>query len=71
MLGSIPEARDSMRRRHFSTALPLYTLPVLQDAARLVGALGMRRQLDELEVSLNRAAESAVPMAKNLLVDAV
>jgi len=116
-----------MRRRHFSTALPLYTLPVmvlparaqglagisdmdasrglkgaletgamaavrllgrpdgflanpqvriplpkvLQDAARLLGALGMRRQLDELEVSLNRAAESAVPMAKNLLVDAV
>ena len=29
------------------------------------------KQLDDLEVSLNRAAEAAVPMAKNLLVDAV
>ena len=32
---------------------------------------GMAKQLDDLEVSLNRAAESAVPMARNLLVDAV
>jgi hypothetical protein len=115
-----------MRRRHFTTALPLFTLPVmvlparaqglagisdldasrglkgalekgalaavqllgrqdgflanpqvhiplpkaLKDVSRLLGALGMRRQLEEFEVSLNRAAESAVPMAKNLLVDA-
>jgi hypothetical protein len=114
-----------MRRRHFSTALPLFTLPVmparaqglagisdldasrglkgaletgamaavrllgrpdgffanpqvhiplpkvLQDAAKLLAAFGLRKQLEELEVSMNRAAESAVPMAKNLLVDAV
>jgi hypothetical protein len=116
-----------MRRRHFSTALPLFTLPVmvlparaqglagisdldagrglkgaletgalaavkllgrpdgflgnpqvhiplpkvLQDAAKLLAAFGMRKQLEELEVAMNRAAESAVPMAKNLLVDAV
>jgi hypothetical protein len=44
---------------------------VLQDASKLLAALGMRKQLEELEVSMNRAAESAVPMAKNLLVDAV
>lgn len=43
----------------------------LQDAAKLMRSLGMGRQLEELEVSLNRAAEAAVPMAKNLLVDAV
>ena len=116
-----------MRRRHFSSALPIYTLPVmvlparaqglagisdldasrglkgaletgalaavkllgrpdgflanpqvhiplpkvLQDAAKLLAAFGMRKQLEELEVAMNRAAESAVPMAKNLLVDAV
>jgi hypothetical protein len=43
----------------------------LQEAAKLLGALGMRKQLVDLEVSMNRAAEQAVPMAKNLLVDAV
>ena len=32
---------------------------------------GLARQLEDLEVALNRAAEAAVPMAKNLLVDAV
>jgi hypothetical protein len=116
-----------MRRRHFSTALPLFTLSLLplaaraqglagiseldatkglkgaletgamaavkllgrpdgflanpqvhiplpkalQDAAKLLSAFGMRRQLEELEVAMNRAAENAVPMAKNLLVNAV
>ena len=43
----------------------------MQDAAKLLAALGMRKQLDELEVAMNRAAESAVPMAKNLLANAV
>jgi hypothetical protein len=43
----------------------------LQDVSKLLSALGMRKQLEELEVSMNRAAEAAVPMAKNLLVDAV
>ena len=116
-----------MRRRHFTTALPLFTFPVmvlparaqglagisdldasrglkgalekgalaavqllgrqdgflanpqvhiplptaLKDASKLLSVLGMRKQLEEFEVSLNRAAEAAVPMAKNLLVDAV
>ena len=43
----------------------------MQDAARLLQSLGLGKQLEDLEVSLNRAAESAVPMAKDLLVDAV
>lgn len=45
--------------------------PALQ---RLEGALrfaGMGRQADELVVSMNRAAEAAVPEAKTLLTDAV
>jgi hypothetical protein len=33
--------------------------------------MGMQRQADELVVSMNRAAEAAVPEAKALLVDAV
>ena len=43
----------------------------MHDAAKLLRSLGMGKQLDDLEVSLNRAAESAVPKAKSLLVDAV
>ena len=43
----------------------------LQDVSKLLSAFGYRKQLEELEVSMNRAAEQAVPMAKNLLVDAV
>ncbi|MBC5782859.1 DUF4197 domain-containing protein [Ramlibacter sp. USB13] len=43
----------------------------IQDVSRLLSAFGMRKQLEELEVSMNRAAETAVPMAKNLLVNAV
>lgn len=43
----------------------------LQDVAKLLKTLGMGRQLEDLEVSMNRAAEQAVPMAKNLLVNAV
>jgi len=33
--------------------------------------MGMKKQADELVVTMNRAAESAVPEAKTLLVDAV
>jgi Protein of unknown function (DUF4197) len=43
----------------------------LQDASRLLRAMGQGRQIDELEVTINRAAENAVPLAKNLLVNAV
>jgi hypothetical protein len=43
----------------------------LKDAARLLGALGQKKQVQELETAMNRAAENAVPLAKNLLTDAV
>jgi len=43
----------------------------LEEARPILKMLGRDGQLDELEVSMNRAAESAVPMAKPLLIDAV
>jgi len=43
----------------------------LQEASKILKAMGQRRQVEELEVGINRAAESAVPLAKNLLVGAV
>lgn len=43
----------------------------LKKARPVLSMLGKEKQLDELEVAMNRAAESAVPMAKPLLVDAV
>lgn len=43
----------------------------LDDAAKILRATGKRAQVDELVTSMNRAAEAAVPMAKNLLVNAV
>jgi hypothetical protein len=36
----------------------------LQDISKFLGAIGMRKQLEELELSMNRAAEAAVPMAR-------
>jgi hypothetical protein len=44
------------------------TLRRVESGMRL---LGMQKQADELVVSMNRAAEAAVPEAKALLVDAV
>jgi hypothetical protein len=43
----------------------------LQDASKLLRALGQKQQVEELEVGINRAAENAVPMARDLLVNAV
>ena len=42
----------------------------LQQGAGLLKAMGRGKELGELEVSMNRAAEAAVPMAKELLVNA-
>lgn len=44
---------------------------VLEKARPLLKMSGRGKQLDELVVSMNRAAESAVPLAKPLLLDAV
>jgi hypothetical protein len=43
----------------------------LQDAAKIGKALGLGKKIDELHLSMNRAAETAVPEAKALLVGAV
>lgn len=43
----------------------------LKDAAKFLSAIGQKRQVEELELAMNRAAEQAVPMAKNLLTSAV
>jgi hypothetical protein len=43
----------------------------LQDASKLLKALGRGAQVDELVTSMNRAAEAAVPQAKDMLVNAV
>jgi hypothetical protein len=43
----------------------------LAAAAKFLRRLGQSKRVDELETSLNRAAEAAVPAAKPLLVDAV
>lgn len=53
--------------QQFRIPLPGY----LQDAGRILTFLGQGQRVQELELAMNRAAESAVPMAKNLLVDAV
>ena len=43
----------------------------LNDVAGLLKNLGQGKRVDELTLSLNRAAEAAIPMGKTLLVDAV
>lgn len=43
----------------------------LEDAAKLLKNFGQGKRIDELTKAINRAAESAVPMGKNLLVSAV
>jgi hypothetical protein len=43
----------------------------LNDAARLLKAIGRRQLIEDLEIAMNRAAESAVPLARKLITDAV
>jgi len=45
--------------------------PSLKSVEGALRAVGMRKQADELVLTMNRAAEAAVPEAKQLLVDAV
>ncbi|MGZ3240073.1 MAG: DUF4197 domain-containing protein [Burkholderiaceae bacterium] len=44
---------------------------ILEQAKPLLKMTGHGQQLDELELAMNRAAESAVPLAKPLLINAV
>lgn len=53
---------------------PKVKIPLPDNIRRIESGLrliGMKKQADELVVAMNRAAESAVPEAKALLVDAV
>lgn len=43
----------------------------LEDAAKLLRKFGQGKRIDELVTTINRAAEAAVPMGKDLLVNAV
>ncbi|MDO9401317.1 MAG: DUF4197 domain-containing protein [Polaromonas sp.] len=43
----------------------------LEDASKLLKKLGQGKRIDELVTAINRAAEAAVPMGKDLLVSAV
>ena len=43
----------------------------LEDASKLLKMTGQGKRVDELVTSMNRAAEAAVPMGKDLLVNAV
>ncbi|HKA38665.1 MAG TPA: DUF4197 domain-containing protein [Burkholderiales bacterium] len=45
--------------------------PSLQRVERGLRAFGMKREADDLVLAMNRAAEAAVPEAKQLLADAV
>ena len=45
--------------------------PALEEAAQLLKMTGQGRRIDELVTAMNRAAEAAVPEARNLLVNAV
>ncbi|HWR76657.1 MAG TPA: DUF4197 domain-containing protein [Thiobacillus sp.] len=54
-----------------NAALKIPLPPSLQKAEKAMRLFGMGKQADELVLSMNRAAEAAVPEAKTLLVDAV
>ena len=43
----------------------------LQKAERVLRGLGQEKSLDELHLTINRAAEAATPQAKKLLLDAI
>jgi hypothetical protein len=54
-----------------NAALKIPLPPSLQKAEKAMHMFGMGKQADELVLSMNRAAEAAVPEAQTLLVDAV
>ncbi len=54
-----------------NAALKIHLPPTLQKAEKAMRMFGMGKQADELVLSMNRAAEAAVPEAKTLLVGAV
>jgi hypothetical protein len=67
-------AVDLLGRPDGFLANPKVRIPLpgfLADGAKFLRAMGRGKQVEELEVAMNRAAEAAVPLARQLLVDAV
>jgi Protein of unknown function (DUF4197) len=67
-------AIDSLGKSDGFLGNPLVKIPLpgyMDSAAKIMRSLGQGARIDELVTSMNRAAEQAVPMAKNLLVQTV
>lgn len=67
-------AIDSLGKNDGFLGNPLVKIPLpgyMENAAKLLRNLGQGARIDELVTSMNRAAEQAVPLAKNLLVKTV
>lgn len=68
------KAVDMLGRTDGFLGNPKVRIPLpeqLEKAAELMRSLGMGKYVDELEMTMNRAAEAAVPEAKKLLVDSI
>lgn len=68
------KAVDLLGRENGFLGNPKVRIPLpekVEKAAELMRSLGMGKQVDELETTMNRAAEAAVPEAKKLLVDSI
>lgn len=67
-------AVGSLGRADGFLANPKVRIPLpghLDDAAKLLRKFGQGKRVDELETALNRAAETAVPQGKDILLNAV
>lgn len=67
-------AIDSLGKNDGFLANPLVKIPLpgyMESAAKIMRSLGQGARIDELVTSMNRAAEQAVPLAKNLIVKTV
>jgi Protein of unknown function (DUF4197) len=67
-------AIDSLGKTDGFLGNPLVKIPLpgyMENAAKIMRSLGQGSRIDELVTSMNRAAEQAVPLAKNLLVKTV
>jgi hypothetical protein len=68
------KAVDLLGRENGFLGNPRVRIPLpekLEKAANVMRKVGMGKQADELETTMNRAAEAAVPEAKKLLIDAI
>jgi hypothetical protein len=68
------KAVDLLGRENGFLGNPKVRIPLpdkLEKAGKMMRTVGMGKQVDELETTINRAAEAAVPEAKKLLVDSI